>query len=232
MRLQEDDAADVPGSIAIELAPIVTAPTLKSPDIAPGPLMQEEAPAPEAAKQTKQAVAEETPPVEQAPLAPQPAVQLPMPQPEKQQKPEEHEDEKVAPEQNSRQASAEPMTTAPPASDAIPSNIAAAPTPGLSALAAKTQATWHNSLVAHINRYKHYPVAARAHGMEGVVNVEFTLDRSGQIVSSHITRSSGSPVLDEEAMAMLRRAAPLPAPPAQTPAEGFRLALPIQFRMK
>jgi protein TonB len=75
-------------------------------------------------------------------------------------------------------------------------------------------------------------VEARARNIEGVVRLEFTLDRSGQIVSSHIVQSSGSPLLDEEAMAMIRRAAPLPAPPQQVPGPAFSLAVPIKFRTK
>jgi type IV secretory pathway VirB10-like protein len=99
---REDDDADVAGAIAIELAPLTAAPAVTSADIAPGPLMQEEAPAPEARKQTKVTVAEETPPLEPAPLAPEPAVQLPEPQPDRNEKPQEKTDEKVAHEEDSR----------------------------------------------------------------------------------------------------------------------------------
>jgi protein TonB len=124
------------------------------------------------------------------------------------------------------------MTTAPPPSEAEPANAAAAPAPGLSAIAVKAQANWQRSLVAHINRYKRYPAQARAHKVEGIVSVEFTLDRSGQILSSRVAHSSGSAVLDEEAVALLRRAAPLPSPPQEVPPEGFSLVLPIRFQMK
>src|SRR5262245_20704612 len=147
----EDDSPDVPGAIAIELAPLVTAPAFKSADLAPGPLMQEEAPIPETPKQTKETVAEETRLAAPSPLAPEPAVTLPEPQPEKNEKPEGTVEEKVTPEQASRQALAAPMTTAPPASEAKQADTAVAPAPGLSALAARAQASWHKSLVAHIN---------------------------------------------------------------------------------
>src|SRR5262252_8926775 len=99
------------------------------------------------------------------------------------------------------------MTTAPPPSEAKPADAAAAPAPGLSAIPSKAQANWQRSLVAHINRYKRYPAEARAHKVEGIVSVEFTLDRSGQILSSRVAQSSGSPILDEEAVALIRRAA-------------------------
>ena len=232
LHMREDDSTDAAGAIAIDLAPVTAAPAFTSADIAPGPLMQEEAPAPETRKQTKETIAEETPPLEPAPLAPEPAVQLPEPQPDKKHEPEEKSDEKVAREENSRQTAAAPMTTAPPPSEAKPSVAAAAPAPGLSAIAARAQANWQSSLVAHINRHKRYPAEARAHKVEGIVSIEFTLDRSGQILSSRVIHSSGSPILDEEAVALLRRAAPLPSPPQEVPPEGVRLALPIHFRMR
>jgi protein TonB len=229
---REDDDQDVAGAIAIELAPITAAPALTSADIAPGPLMQEEAPAPETRKQIKETVAEETPQVDPAPLAPEPEVKVPEPPPDKKEKSEEKPDEKSVAEQDSRQALAAPMTAAPPPSDAKPSDAVAAPAPGLSAIAAKAVANWHKSLVAHINRYKRYPAEARAHKIEGVVSVEFTLDRLGQVISSRVSHSSGSPVLDEEAVTLLKRAAPLPTPPQEVPPEGIQLTLPVNFHMK
>jgi protein TonB len=230
---QQDDSPDIPGFIAIELAPVVTAPPVASAEVAPpGPLMEEEAPAQEARKETKETVAEEMPRLEQAPLAAEPAIVLPVPKPEKKDVPEEEKMEKVVAERNSRDASAVPKTTAPPPVEANPTETAVAPSPGLSTRAARAQASWHNSLVAHINRYKRYPADARAHSMEGAVTVEFTLDPSGQVLSSRIVDSSGSTVLDEEAMALLKRAAPLPAPPAHLSPDGLYLTLPIEFTMK
>src|SRR5262249_24560962 len=147
-------------------------------------------------------VAEETPPLETAPLAPEPAAQLPQPHPDKNEKSQEKADGKVAHEEASRRANANPITTAPPPSEAKLANAAAAP--GLSTISEKAQANWQKSLVAHINRYKRYPTEARTHKVEGIVSVEFTLDRSGQILSSRVAHSSGSVVLDEEAVALLR----------------------------
>jgi protein TonB len=173
-----------------------------------GTLMEEAMPTPKLPS-SRNRIVEETPPVERSPLAPEPEVQVPIPRPLEKEKPEEKEDREITSEQNTRQSSAAPITAAPPPSDATPSEVPTAPTAGISAVAARAQASWHNTLVAHLNRYKRYPAQARAHNIEGVVRLEFTLDRSGQIVSSHVVQSSGSPLLDEEAKAMIRRAAPL-----------------------
>jgi protein TonB len=113
------------------------------------------------------------------------------------------------------------MTTAPPPSEVKLPDAAAASAPGLSALAAKAQATWKKSFVAHINRYRRYPAQAEARKMTGRVTVEFMLDRRGQVLSSGVLHSSGSAVLDEEALDLLRRAAPLPTPPQAITPEGI-----------
>jgi periplasmic protein TonB len=232
MRWKDEETSERPGSIAIELAPVIAASAIKFQDLAPGPLMEEAVPTPETAKRPKQEVVEDTPPVERSPLAPEPEVQLPIPHPLQKEKPEEKEDQEITSEQNTRQSSASPMTTAPPPSEAKPSDVPTAPSAGISTAAARAQATWHNTLVAHLNRYKRYPNEARARNIEGIVKLEFTLDRSGQILSSRIMQSSGSPLLDEEAMAMIRRAAPLPAPPQQISGAALSLAVPIKFRTK
>jgi len=219
-----DDDADPAGAVAIELAPNTAASALTPSEIALGPSMQEGAPAPETRDQTKAKVAEEVLRVAPAPLAPEPTLQVPDPQPEK----KAEVDDKFAPEQKSQQASAAPMTTAPPPAEAKISDAAVAPAAGLSA---KAQATWQKSFLAHINRYRRYPAEAQAHKMTGTVTVEFMLDRRGQLLSSRVMHSSGSAVLDEEAVDLLRRAAPLPTPPQEVPPEGIHLAVPIRFHM-
>ena len=131
--------------------------------------MEEATPTPEATKRPKQEVVEETPPVERSPLAPEPEVQLPIPRPLQKEKPEDKEDQEITSEQNTRQSSAAPITTAPPPSEAKPSEVPTAPSAGISAAVAKAQASWHNTLAAHLNRYKRYPMEARARNIEGVV---------------------------------------------------------------
>jgi protein TonB len=45
------------------------------------------------------------------------------------------------------------------------------------------------------------------------VKVTFEIDRSGHLLSSAISQSSGDSAFDEAALAMLKRADPFPAPP-------------------
>jgi protein TonB len=111
-------------------------------------------------------------------------------------------------------------------------DTAAAPAPGTSAIPASIQASWQRALISHLNRFKRYPEAARVRGIQGVVKIEFTINHEGRIVASHVAESSGSSALDAEALATLRRANPLPAPPVKAADATFYLVLPVHFRIR
>ncbi len=193
--------------------------------------MQEAVLTPEASQKTVAEVAKDIPLVEPSP-APEPEVALPMPRPEVKEEPKKEElKEEVPEQQNPEQASAAPLTTAPPRVEAEPVP-SAAPSRGSAPSLSHAQASWQKKLIDHLNRHKRYPDEARSHRAQGVVIVAFRLDRAGQLVDSHVTKSSGSPALDEEAMAVLKRANPLPAPPDQIAGSMLDLVLPIQFRIK
>jgi protein TonB len=227
---EADDSAASP--VLVEMAPAPAVTPVDSPDVAHGPLMEEAAITPEAAKETKEEVQKEAPTVEPSP-APEPEVVLPKPQPVTDKKPEEDKPEEDQPKQQSaEQVVAAPLTTAPPRVEATEQPAAVAPSPGSAAAAARAQATWEKALVSHLNRFKRYPNAARARSSQGDVAVQFTIDRTGALVASRVVRSSGSPALDEEALAVLQRATPLPAPPSHLPGATFDLTLPIQFRIR
>ena len=50
---------------------------------------------------------------------------------------------------------------------------------------------WQQALVARLDRFECYP--AQAHGAEGVASLAFTIDPNGNVLSSQIATSSGSP---------------------------------------
>ena len=55
----------------------------------------------------------------------------------------------------------------------------------------------YNALVfGHLQRFKRYPRALR--GVEGTVVVRFALDRTGRVIESAVTKSSGNRALDQE----------------------------------
>jgi TonB family protein len=81
--------------------------------------------------------------------------------------------------------------------------------------AAPPAATAPSPLVARLVRLQRYPPKAR--GVQGVVSLAFTIDRHGNVVSSRIVKSSGSTVLDAEALDLLTRAVPLPPRQQRSP---------------
>jgi periplasmic protein TonB len=87
---------------------------------------------------------------------------------------------------------------------------------------------FQQALLRHIARFQHYPALARAKGLEGTVQILFLLRRDGSIADAWIETTSGQIVLDEEAIATVRRSEPLPAIPAELPDE-LRVLLPVAF---
>jgi protein TonB len=85
-------------------------------------------------------------------------------------------------------------------------------------------------LLAQLNRVKQYPRAARQAHIEGVVMLHFVMDAQGKLVSFDIAKSSGRPVLDNEALALIQRAQ-LPPLPAGFPTSTLDAVVPIQFSL-
>jgi TonB family protein len=88
--------------------------------------------------------------------------------------------------------------------------------------------TWQKELLAHINRHRRYP-ADRAQ-QEAHLMLAVVLDRTGRVVSASIARSSGDASFDKEALAMMRRADPVPPLPPLIADEGLSFILPVDFR--
>ncbi|HSC85116.1 MAG TPA: energy transducer TonB, partial [Pseudomonas sp.] len=69
-------------------------------------------------------------------------------------------------------------------------------------------------LLGHLAKYKRYPEDARRRGFEGVNRLRFVVDGNGKVLSFALVGRSGSAALDRATLEMIRRAQPLPAPPA------------------
>lgn len=102
------------------------------------------------------------------------------------------------------------------------------PAPPASRAATNVTATWQALLLAHLEKYRRYPAAARSRGQQGVAQVTFRMNRQGRLLSSHVSRSSGSAMLDRAAIDTLKRAQPLPTIPDDMPAE-IELAVDVEF---
>lgn len=85
---------------------------------------------------------------------------------------------------------------------------------------------------AHLEAHKIYPRGARRLRQTGVVTVLFVIDREGRVISSRIVAASGVPALDEEALAMLARASPVPQPPSGVPGAHIQMRTPVEFSLE
>ncbi|MBV1829058.1 TonB family protein [Komagataeibacter sp. AV436] len=121
-------------------------------------------------------------------------------------------------------------TTAPPSSEAPPAPTQAAPAPGSSsAHASHDPVTWQGALLAQLEKFKRYPADAMTDHQEGVPTVTFSMDRKGHVLSVTLASSSGHPLLDQEAIALPKRAQPLPIPPDSVAGDPITLTVPVEF---
>ncbi len=92
--------------------------------------------------------------------------------------------------------------------------------------------SWQTNLVRQLQRFKRYPASAQSRNEQGVVLLSFSLDRDGRVLAHSIARSSGYTDLDNEVMAMIMRAEPLPPFPASMTQPRIDLTVPIRFSLR
>ncbi len=121
---------------------------------------------------------------------------------------------------------ASPIVAAPPAPKPV---AAAAPAAQPSPVAGEGRDAFLGRLLGQLNRFKQYPRAARQAHIQGVVMLHFIMDAEGKVTFFEVAKSSGRPVLDAEALALIQRAQPLPALPAGYPTRTLDAIVPIEF---
>lgn len=196
-------------AIAVELAPAVTAPAMPRDERPPGP---------EAKERSASTTAAAREPNEQPPDL-----------------------GGVLPASSERAASnsnLEPARASTRSEASAPSSVAAPPAATLTApqtSAASVQSaavTWRGLLLGRLKAYRRYPRRAQSAGQEGVVLVAFTVDRRGAVLGVRIVRGSGYPLLDDAALATVRRASPVPPPPDDLPGDPVEVVVPVDFYVR
>jgi periplasmic protein TonB len=222
--LREAESEDDIGANAIEVGVEFAAVRREATDLPPGPDTDASVASPALAEQQAEVKDTELPkdiPTEADRLA----------TPTESNKPKE-EDTKIAAVQT--QASTESVAseaTATPSSEAIPEGPrSVAPAIGSGETARRVRVTWQKELVAHLDKHKRYPSARSQKSAE--ILVSFALDRMGRVLSASIVKGSGDKVFDEAALAMLKRADPVPQPPPMIADDGLNFTVPVIFRVK
>ncbi len=123
-----------------------------------------------------------------------------------------------------------PAAAAQAASESAPAAASnAAPLQGAQSLASHVaQISFRERLLGHLQRHKRYPQISQMRRQQGTPYVRFIMNRQGQVLSAQLERSSGHAALDTEAVALPKRAQPLPLLPADIP-EPLEIVVPIEF---
>ncbi|MDC8759211.1 TonB family protein [Janthinobacterium fluminis] len=124
-------------------------------------------------------------------------------------------------------------SSAAPAPAALRAAQAAAPFNSDAPSASAVHSSWQSLVLSHLGKYKRYPGDARQRKRAGAAWVRFTVNGQGRVLASELLTSSGTPVLDREALLLLERAQPLPPPPEQMVRQGqVTVTLPVQFNLE
>lgn len=181
-------------------------------------------------------VEKEPPPVEaETPMpADQPKPEPPKKEPPKKEPPKKEPPKKEPPKKEAKKEKPQPRkqdasqqsTATNQAQARVQQSNRTAAAQTASGVASVSPATWQSQLMAHLERRKRYPPGAQSRGERGIVYVRFTIDASGNVQSVTLSRSSGHAELDQEVLALVRRASPVPAPP---PGVQRDIIAPVRF---
>jgi protein TonB len=159
------------------------------------------------AEKTEVAVAPPPPPLQQPPQAKEKKEVEKKPPPKKKPRPRSDAD-------TTRKSSARAVAARATASNPIEGRRSEEP-------------AWRARMAAHVKRHLRYPTGARS---QGAAVVAFTIDRAGRVTSARLARSAGASALDQEAVAAIRRASPVPPPPSSMTSLFF--SIPLQFNLR
>lgn len=88
---------------------------------------------------------------------------------------------------------------------------------------------WQKEVSKKIAKKQSYPRAALRKELEGRAKVEINIDREGNIVAHSLQTSTGHDLLDREVEKMMKRASPLPAPPADATDSQLTMVVPLAW---
>ncbi len=221
------------GYIAIDLVAPPTAPMVDQPDMPVGPESPEVAAQMEASTPPTPAVPDDTPPVPAAKADEAMVKDETPPVPPEQKPPEDVKPDPTQHVELQTEATAPSEAMAPPKIEAPRSDHPAAPPiVGKSDADIQERITWVKLLGVHLDRNKRFPVGQHADRKTIEVKLRFQLAADGRVLSVRVVSSSGNAAFDEAALATMKRASPVPAPPPSLLAQTSVFNIPVVFHAK
>lgn len=83
-----------------------------------------------------------------------------------------------------------------------------------------------------IAKHKQYPRIAQMRGWQGDVILDLKIDGNGNVISAKVRESSGHDALDNQALEMVKKAAPFPQPPEALRNGNFNITVPVSFKLE
>jgi protein TonB len=213
----------------LELAPLPSAPPTPQTDLPVGPQQEEQY-----AASTKQ-IPPVQPPLElKAPVVEKAKIVLPKQTNKSQEKVKtktETPNEDVAKLEQKNEEQAEKnvqQTSAPSPSEAQPAKQVAASQPS-AGQNSQTVTRWQAQVLSRLDKFKRYPRDAQFYRKQGVTVVTYTVNRQGTVLQASVLKSSGNESLDLEAVAAVKRASPLPAPPDEIMGDPINVSTAVNF---
>lgn len=124
-----------------------------------------------------------------------------------------------------------PKVEAPPTFTAPPPPPPPPPGPSQADLDAARRG-YAERLARAIAEHKRYPRVAQMRGWQGEVLIDLKIDENGNVLASGIGSSSGYEVLDKQALEMVAKAAPFPAPPEILKDGVLNIQVPVAFKLE
>lgn len=140
----------------------------------------------------------------------------------------------------SQQEAAKPAASAseaaaPAGAKAMTATAARPPAGSANADSVQAHAGTSNSYAARVRAWlesnKTYPKAARMRKQQGTARLIFVIDRAGHVLDCRLVGPTGYAALDQEALAMVSRSDPFPAPPHTVKGERIELEAPVEFSL-
>lgn len=201
---------------------LTTPPTVSTPSSVPQASAQSPSPPQPHSKrpleEKAKTIARKELPKRSAPLLPSPSAAVTEPQQESDRSPSSSVSSKVSSSEQSAgtQLSAQPFGV--PDGEAISLE--------------RARISYQDAIATRLARAKRYPERALRRRMTGEGAVRLEISSDGSIGNVQIIRSTNASILDDEIRAMVDRAAPFPAFPADLKKNKLALIVPIAFRLE